>query len=123
MLEDVSGTASDDVWAVGHGRSPAESADHLWAVGTSLGRTLVLEAPSRFEGTVVGDTNVSSATVSWFGPETGSTETNDLGEYSAAGLAAGTYQLIATNPGCNPGIEDVVVTAGETVTQNIMIDC
>jgi hypothetical protein len=152
QLDGVVALASDDVWAVGTDSirgtvvhfdgnqwalvpspSPdgsgtlsdvaAESADHLWAVGTSLGRTVVLEAPSRFDGTVVGDTNVSFATVSWFGPETGSTETNDLGEYSAAGLTAGTYQLIATNPGCNPGTAEVVVTAGETVTQNIMIDC
>lgn len=151
-LDGVVALAPDDVWAVGTDAtrgtvshwdgnrwafvpspSPdgsgtlsdveAESADHLWAVGTSLGRTLVLEAPSRFEGTVVGDTNVSFATVSWFGPETGSTETNDLGEYSAPGLAKGTYQLIATNPGCNPGTAEVVVAAGETVTQNIMIDC
>ncbi len=101
----------------------AESADHLWAVGTSLGQTLVLEAPSRFEGTVVGDTNVSFMTVSWFGPESGSTETNFLGEYAAAGLTAGTYQFIATEPGCSPDSAEVVVVAGETVTQDLMVDC
>jgi hypothetical protein len=101
----------------------AESSDHLWAAGTSLAKTLVIEAPSRFEGTVVGDTNVSFATVSWFGPESGSTETNDLGEYSVAGLTPGTYQLIATNPGCTPGSAEVVVTVGETVIQNLNIDC
>lgn len=151
-LDGVVALAPDDVWAVGtdsirgtvvhwNGNrwalvpspSPdgsgtladveAQSADHLWAVGTSLGRTVVLEAPSRFEGTVVGDTNVAFATVSWFGPESGSTETNAFGEYSAPGLTAGTYQLIATNPGCSPGVAEVVVTAGETVTQNLMIDC
>jgi hypothetical protein len=151
-LDGVVALAPDDVWAVGTDAirgtvvhwdgngwtlvpSPtpgnsgyltdveAESAGHLWAVGTGLTRTLVLEAPSRFEGTVVGDTNVAGATVSWFGPETGSTETDVGGEYAAPGLAAGTYQLIATNPGCNPGVAEVVVTASETVTQNIMIDC
>jgi hypothetical protein len=151
-LDGVVALAPDDVWAVGtdairgvvahwNGNdwslvpspSPdnsgaladvkAESADHLWAVGTSLGRTVVLEAPSRFEGTVVGDTNVAYATVSWFGPESGSTETDPFGEYSAPGLTAGTYQLIATNPGCSPGSAEVVVTAGETVEQNLFIDC
>ena len=41
-----------------------QSAEHLWSVGTALGKTLVLEAPSRFEGTVTGDTGVAGATVS-----------------------------------------------------------
>jgi hypothetical protein len=66
---------------------------------------------------------VGFADVSWFGPESGSTETDASGEYWVAGLTAGTYQLIATNPGCTPGSEEVDVTAGETVVQNLMIDC
>lgn len=152
QLDGVVSLAPDDVWAVGTDSirgtvvhfdgngwalvpspSPdgsgaladvkAESPDHLWAVGTSLGRTVVLEAPSRFDGTVVGDTNVGGATVSWFGPETGSTETDPFGEFAIAGLSAGSYELIVTNPGCIPGSADVVIVAGETVTQNIMIDC
>jgi hypothetical protein len=101
----------------------AASTDHLWAVGSALGKTLVEEAPSRSEGTVVGHTNVSFMDVSWFGAESGSTETDDLGNYAAAGLTAGTYQFIATEPGCTPDIAEVVVVAGETVTQDLMVDC
>src|SRR5438132_5623136 len=87
----------------------AESSAHLWAVGTAMAKTLVLESPSRFEGTVIGDTNVAGATVSWFGPESGSTETDSFGNYAIVGLTAGHYHLIGTNPGCSPATKDVVV--------------
>jgi hypothetical protein len=105
----------------------AESSDHLWAAGTSLGsspgRTLILESPSRFDGTVEGDTHVSGATVSWFGPETGSVETDVSGAYSIAGLAAGTYHLVATDPGCSPASAQVPVVAGVIVHQDLILSC
>jgi hypothetical protein len=103
----------------------AQSVDHLWAAGTALalGKTLILEAPSRFEGTVVGDTGVAGATVSWFGPETGSTETDSGGEYAIAGLTAGSYLLTATYPGCSPASAQVEVIAGQTVVQNLHPGC
>jgi hypothetical protein len=101
----------------------AQSPDHLWAAGTALTKTLILEAPSRFEGTVVGDTNVAGAVVSWFGPETGSTETDSGGEFAIPGLRAGTYQLIATYPGCSPGTGQVQVSAGQTVTRDLQLGC
>jgi hypothetical protein len=152
QLNGIDAVASNDVWAVGtdatrgvvahydgHGwdliPSPtpgdsgalaevgAESADHLWAVGTSLGKSLVLESPSRFEGTVTGQTGVAFATVSWFGPESGSVETDVGGGFAVAGLAAGSYQLIATNPGCSPAQANVTVVAGITQPQNLPIDC
>jgi hypothetical protein len=152
QLHGIEALAADDVWAVGtdatrgvvahfdgHGwnlvpsPSPgdsgtladveAESSDHLWAVGTSLGKSLVLEAPSRFEGTVVGQTGVAFATVSWFGPESGSVQTDPGGGFAAAGLAAGTYQFIATNPGCSPAQANVTVVAGGTVDKNLPIQC
>jgi len=151
-LHGIAALASNDVWAVGSDGtrglvvhfdgtgwniipSPtpgdsgsladveAESTDHLWALGTALGKSLVLEAPSRFEGTVTGQTGVAYATVSWFGPESGSTETDSGGEFAIAGLTAGTYDLIATYPGCNPASAEVVVTAGLTVEQDLMPKC
>ena len=69
------------------------------------------------------DTNVAGATVSWFGPESGSTETDSGGEFAIAGLTAGTYDLIATYPGCNPASAEVVVTAGLTVQKDLMPHC
>jgi hypothetical protein len=151
-LSGIEALAVDDVWAVGTdaiqgvvahfdgndwdlvpsptpGNSGSlvdvevESIDHLWAAGIGQAKTLILEAPSRFEGTVVGDTNVSGATVSWFGPETGSTETDDLGEYAVAGLTAGSYLLTATYPGCVPASAQVEVIAGQTLDQNLHPNC
>ncbi len=101
----------------------AESADHVWAVGTALGKTLVLEAPSRFEGTVTGNTGVAGATVSWFGPESGSVETDPGGAFAAPGLRAGAYTFIATNPGCSPSDAQVTVVAGQTIQQDLPIHC
>jgi len=101
----------------------AESADHLWAAGTAQAKALILEAPSRLEGTVVGDTHVAFATVSWFGPESGSTETDVGGGFSIAGLTAGSYRLIATFPGCSPASAEVEVAAGQTVEQDLQLSC
>ena len=151
-LHGIEALASNDVWAVGTDGtrglvvhfdgtgwtlvpSPtpgdsgsladveAESTEHLWAVGTAQGKSLVLEAPSRFEGTVTGQTGVAYATVSWFGPESGSVQTDPGGAFAAPGLAAGKYLFIATNPGCSPAQAQVTVVAGNTVLQNLPIQC
>src|SRR5438874_4942367 len=65
---------------------PGSRAGTLWAAGYlnpgGLGsRTLIERAPSTTQGAVVGSTNVAYATVSWFGPENGSTETDPSGAY------------------------------------------
>jgi hypothetical protein len=103
---------SSQLWAAGH----------LYS-GTSPSSTLIQRAPSPTQGAVVGGTNVSGATVSWFGPESGSTETNVYGDYSVGGLLAGTYTFIATHPGCTPDVESVTVVAGQTLQQDLQIDC
>jgi hypothetical protein len=100
----------------------------LWAAGnylpTNAGhRTLILNAPSDREGAVVGATNVSDATISWFGAEDGSTETNDLGHYQVGGLLAGTYLFTATYQGCLPDSAQVTVVAGQTVRQDLHLEC
>jgi Carboxypeptidase regulatory-like domain len=107
--------------------SPIEPRE-LWSAGNYFpggvpSRTLVQRAPSPTQGAVFGDTNVSFATVSWFGPENGSTETNYLGEYEIGGLTAGTYTFIATNPGCTPALATVTVLAGKTLRQDFQIGC
>jgi hypothetical protein len=157
-LRGVEAISSDDVWAVGTQSfggtlilhwdggswttvpSPnpdnggdlngidAVAADDLWAVGAVFNeefdqRTLVEQAPSDTQGTVVGDTNVSGAIVSWFGPVTGSTETDPFGGYSVAGLPAGEYTFIATAAGCDPDSASVTVIAGATVTQDFQLRC
>jgi Carboxypeptidase regulatory-like domain len=102
--------------------------DDLWAVGTlredlAPARTFILNAPSETEGAVIGSTNVSGATVSWFGPETGSVETDVFGDYAVAGLAEGTYTIIATHAGCDPDSAQVTIVAGETVIQDFQLGC
>ena len=72
---------------------------------------------------MTGSTGVAGATVSWFGPETGSTETDSFGAYAVAGLTAGSYQLIATFPGCSPATAQVDVIAGQTVAQDLPLSC
>lgn len=151
-LNGVLALAPDDAWAVGtdgtrgivlhwngvrwaqvpsptpgdSGRLAALTAvapGHLWAAGTALDKTLILDAPSTTEGTVVGDTNVAYAVVSWFGPETGSTETNAFGEYAAPGLLAGDYFFTVSNPGCAPASGNVTARAGVTVRRNFTLSC
>jgi len=101
-----------------------ESADHLWAVGTADGgHSFIEESPSRFDGTVTGDTGVAFATVSWFGSVTGSVQTDIGGGFAAAGLPAGSYLFTATEPGCTPAQAQVTVVAGTTVPQDLPIDC
>jgi hypothetical protein len=100
----------------------------LWAAGWFADRdfrqvTLVEQAPSRIQGTVRGHTNVAFAVISWFGPETGSTETDSYGDYAAAGLPAGSYTFVASEPGCDPDSAEVVVVAGETTVQDFHINC
>ena len=105
-------TATREVWSAGNYRP-----------GQGPSRTLIQRAPSPTQGAVVGSTNVSGATVSWFGPETGSVGTDDLGDYQVGGLTAGTYTFTATNTGCTPAVATVTVTAGLTQRQDFQIGC
>jgi len=98
----------------------------LWAVGSTYaggGKTLVEQAPSATQGTVVGNTTVSGATVTWIGRVNGSTEADVFGNYFAAGLVAGRYTFIASNPGCDPAVAKVMVVAGQTIAQNLDVSC
>jgi hypothetical protein len=106
----------------------AVTRNDLWAAGYFFNedddyRTLIQQAPSATQGTVVGGTAVSGATVSWFGPTTGTTTTNEFGQYAAAGLPAGDYTFIAAYGGCDPDTATVTVIAGKMVTQNFQIQC
>ena len=106
----------------------ASGASNLWSVGWyeasgSTQQTLVEQAPSTSQGQVVGQTNVSGALISWFGHQSGTTETDILGKYAAAGLLAGTYTFVASAQGCNPASAQVTVTAGQTTVQNFKLVC
>ena len=152
ILLGVDAVAANDVWAVGkddygamivhydgsawtHVPTPeaghagalggvdSSAPDDLWAAGYTASGNVIEHAPSSTQGAVVGGTNVSFATVSWFGQVNGSTETDEYGSYQAAGLPAGTYTFTATEPGCVPDSRSVTVQAGVTLTENFHIDC
>jgi hypothetical protein len=106
----------------------ALGADNLWAVGQDFetdgdGRTLVIHAPNTTGGNVEGHTGVSGAVVSWFGPESGSTQTDVGGGYAAVDLVAGDYFFTSQYAGCEPGTAQVTVPVGATVMQDLILDC
>ncbi|MGH2684323.1 MAG: carboxypeptidase regulatory-like domain-containing protein [Actinomycetota bacterium] len=111
-------------WLSSVSSSPAGD---LWAVGqtTDSGppRSFAERAPAPASGGVIGDTGHSGATVSWFGAESGSTATDDGGQYAVGGLKPGNYQLIATVPGCDPASATVTVSAGNTLSQDLRPIC
>jgi hypothetical protein len=148
----VDAVASNDVWAVGRddygplivhydgsswSRVPTPEAnragqlagvdsaapDDLWAAGNYQLGALVERAPSRTQGAVVGQTNVSGSTVSWFGAENGSTAADVGGGYQVGGLLAGTYTFAATEAGCEPDSRTVTVVAGQTLDEDFHINC
>jgi len=112
QLLDVGASGAADLWSVG-----------WYAPSGSPQQTLVERAPSTTQGQVVGQTNVSGALISWFGPQSGSTETDVSGKYAAAGLLAGTYTFVASAQGCNPASAPLTVTAGQTTVQNFKLVC
>jgi len=108
--------------------SPRTGVGTLWAAGHyrpgQVGsRTLIQRAPSPTQGAVVGNSNVGHSTVSWFGPENGSTSTDASGAYQVGGLQAGTYTFTATEPGCTPDSRSVTVVAGLTKVENFQVGC
>jgi len=154
VLYGVHALAASDVYAVGQGIGPAVlhydgsgwsnvpqpwppppgqlfavdavSASTLWAIGIIPGNpstTFAERAPSPTSGAVVGDTGVSFATVSWFGPESSSVQTDPSGQYQAGGLTAGQYTFTATEPGCTPASKQVTVVAGTTISVPLPIKC
>jgi hypothetical protein len=108
----ATGAKQSELWTAGNYRP-----------GQGPSRTLTERAPSPREGAVVGSTNVSGATVAWFGPETGSVSTDVFGDYEIGGLTAGTYTFTATYPTCGPDSATVIVLAGQTLDRDFHISC
>jgi hypothetical protein len=107
----VDAGAGGRIWAVG------------WRLRNGLMQPLAERAPSPDSGAVVGRTGVGNATVTWFGPETGSVASDQFGRYQAGGLDAGSYSFVATFPGCDPAVAEVAVPAGTTISVPLRISC
>lgn len=147
VLSGVDSAARDDIYAVGIGSlgptilhfdgsawqdvpNILSATDRLravdlagvdaWAVG---GPGFAERAPSPTSGAVVGETHVANATVSWFGKESGSVETDSFGSYRVGALTAGRYTFTVTLAGCEPGSLTVRVEAGTTIGRNLHPSC
>ncbi len=68
-------------------------------------------------------TGASGATVTWTGPGNGTGSTDLSGQFATGGLADGTYTVIASLPGCQPGVGTATVTAGNATPVNAKIIC
>jgi hypothetical protein len=112
QLNDIDAVGDYEVWAAGYFLNDGYTE-----------QTLIENAPSQTQGTIKGDTNYSGAVITWIGPVSGSTETNVFGEYGAAGLPAGTYDVIASAAFCTPDVATIMVVAGTTVFQDFELDC
>jgi hypothetical protein len=115
------GVEPGELWGV-----EASGPEDIWSAGFLLvpsKTTLVEHAPSATSGAVVGGSNVGNAVVSWFGPESGSVETDAFGNYQVGALTAGTYTFTVSLQGCQPAAAQVTVPAGETIGKNFNLTC
>jgi hypothetical protein len=105
----------------------ADPAGNPWAVGwTDNGGTIspaIINAPGIGQGGIIVTTGAAGATVTWTGPATGTGSTDPSGQFGTGGLPDGSYTVIASLAGCQPGIASAVVTAGNATAVNAHITC
>jgi len=106
----------------------ADPAGHPWAVGAISaddGATApwLLNAPGIGQGGIRVTTGYGGATVSWFGPATGSGAADVSGLFDVGGLPEGKYTVVATGTGCTPGQTPVRVRAGRVSIVSALVQC
>jgi hypothetical protein len=105
----------------------ADSAGNAWAVGfTSNGSGQVpgiINAPGIGQGGIIVTAGAANATVTWTGPVSHSGTTDVSGHFSVGGLPDGTYTVISSYSGCNPGVATATVSAGVATPVNAPVMC
>jgi len=105
----------------------ADPAGNPWAAGWTGAQGKIvpatINAPGIGQGGIIVTTGASAATVTWTGPATGAGSTDPGGRFAVGGLPDGTYSVIASLPGCQPGTATAVVTAGAATAVNAHISC
>jgi hypothetical protein len=104
----------------------ADPAGNPWAVGSATQgkvRPAIINAPGIGQGGIIVTTGASAATVTWTGPVNGSGGTDPSGRFATGGLPQGSYTVIASLPGCQPGISTAAVAAGFATAVNARITC
>lgn len=109
------------------GAVAAGSAGDAWAVGfTSSGSGQVpgiIDAPGIGQGGIVVNAGAANATVTWTGPVNHSGTADVTGHLSVGGLPDGTYTVISSYSGCNPGVATATVTAGIATPVDAHVTC
>ncbi|HEV2373626.1 MAG TPA: carboxypeptidase-like regulatory domain-containing protein [Streptosporangiaceae bacterium] len=105
----------------------ADPAGNPWAAGwtTAQGKVTpaIINAPGIGQGGITVATGASAATLTWTGPATGAGTTDSSGHFAVGGLPDGSYTVIASLPGCQPGTATAQVTAGFATPVNAHITC
>jgi hypothetical protein len=105
----------------------ADPAGNPWAVGwTDAQGTIapgIINAPGIGQGGITVTTGAANATVSWIGPANGTGTTDVGGRFATGGLPDGSYTVIASLQGCQPGVASANVTAGTSTPVNAQVIC
>jgi len=105
----------------------ADPAGNTWAVGQTTvqgkAQPAIINAPGIGQGGIIVSTGAANATVAWAGPVTGSGGTDVSGRFAVGGLPDGSYTVIASLAGCQPGIATAEVTSGVATSVNAHITC
>lgn len=105
----------------------ADPAGNAWAVGFKGGGSgmnpSIINAPGIGQGGITVTTGAANATVTWTGPANHSGTTDVYGNLAVGGLPDGTYTVIASLGGCNPGVGTATVTSGIATPIDARITC
>jgi hypothetical protein len=105
----------------------ADPAGNPWAVGWTAAqekvKPAIINAPGIGQGGIIVTTGAAAATVTWTGPATGAGGTDSSGRFAVGGLPDGSYTVIASLPGCQPGTATAEVAAGLATAVKASITC
>jgi hypothetical protein len=106
----------------------ADPSGNPWAVGSVLTpagnyQPAIINAPGIGQGGIIVTTGAADATVTWTGPVNGAGSTDQGGRFAVGGLPDGSYSVIASLAGCQPGVATAEVTAGLATAVNVPISC
>jgi hypothetical protein len=105
----------------------ADPSGNPWAAGwgSTQGKITpaIINAPGIGQGGITVTTGAAAATVTWTGPVNGAGSTDQSGGFAVGGLPDGSYTVIASLPGCQPGIATAQVSAGFATAVSAHISC
>jgi hypothetical protein len=101
----------------------ADPAGNPWAAGQGSTQPAIINAPGIGQGGITVTTGAAGATVTWTGKVKGTGGTDTSGRFAVGGLPDGSYTVIASLAGCQPGIAPATVSAGIATAVSAHISC